>query len=652
MNASGRSFSIGITAFAAAGLAMAAARSDIPLERMKSMSLEELMDIEVTLVSRHAEKLSEAASAVQVIRQEDIRRSGATTLPEALRLAYNLHVAQVDGREWAISARGFNNTAANKLLVMIDGRTVYTPLYSGVFWDAQFVLLEDIDRIEVVSGPGGTLWGSNAVNGVINIVTRSAKDTQGGYFSAGGGTEVLNFVQGRFGEKFGKDGFYRVYGQSLNRKGTLLESQKGFEEANNGSGIAQGGFRADWNGSVSGSDHFTMQGDVYDGRYGERNSGTDVNGQNIIGRWTRTFSEQSDFQVQAYFDHTWRRSSFAPGLAFAAELQTYDIEFHHRFGLIGRQNILWGAGYRLLQDEERNFPFLAFLPAEKTLHRLNAFVQDEITLLPNRLKLTLGTKIEQEHYDGVNFQPAVRTAWTPTGSQTIWASVSRAVRTPSRIDVEFYAPEPPVNPLTLKFAGSPDFGSEKLLAYELGYRIQPIEAVSLSLAGFYNQYDDMRSVEIPHPDILNPTVEFLNGLIGDSRGVEISGRVQAFPWWTLRAGYTYLEKDIWTKDGHLDFTNPRGEWNDPSHQVSFQSMTDLPAGFQVNVQGYYVDDLPLPAVQGRFAYDAGLVWIHGNVEVSLQGRNLADDRDPEFAVKDRVVQEVPRSVYGRIAWRL
>jgi iron complex outermembrane receptor protein len=218
--------------------------------------------------------------------------------------------------------------------------------------------------------------------------------------------------------------------------------------------------------------------------------------------------------------------------------------------------------------------------------------------------------------------------------------------------VEFYAPQPPVNPLTLKFAGSPDFDSETLLAYELGYRIQPIEAASISLAGFYNQYDDMRSVEIPHPDPRNPTVEFLNGLKGDSRGVELSGRVQAFPWWTLRVGYTYLEKDIWTKEGHLDFTNPRGEWNDPSHQVSIHSMTDLPGGFQANVFGYYVDDLPMPAIQGRFAYDAGLVWIHGNVEVSLQGRNLADDRDPEFAVKDRVVQEAPRSMYGRIAWRL
>lgn len=630
----------------------AASHSDIPIDRMKSMSLEELMDIEVTLVSRHPEKLSEAASAVQVIRREDIRRSGATNLPEALRLASNLHVARLDGREWAISARGFNNTAANKLLVMIDGRTVYTPLYSGVFWDAQFVLLEDIDRIEVISGPGGTLWGSNAVNGVINIVTRSAKDTQGGFVSAGGGTQVRDFVQGRFGEKLGKDGFYRVYGQSLNQKGTVFSTGKDEgREANNGSGIAQGGFRADWSPSDPGSDHFTLQGDAYEGRYGERTSGTDVNGQNIIGRWTHVISAESDFQMQAYFDHTWRKSTLAPGFAFAAELLTYDFEFHHRFRLSGRHNILWGAGTRFLFDEEKNFPFLAFLPAKKDLYRDNAFVQDEITLLPDRVKLTLGTKIESESYDGLNFQPAARASWTPDKSQTLWASASKAVRTPSRIDVDFYAPRPPVNPSTLKFAGSPDFGSEKLLAYELGYRIQPIDAISLALACFYNQYDDMRSVEMPNPDPLNPTVEFLNGLAGDSRGAEFSGRVQAFPWWTLRAGYTYLEKDIWTKAGHVDFTNPRGEWNDPSHRISFQSMTDLPAGFQLNVTGLYVDDLPRPAVQGRFAYDAGLSWVRGNIEVSLQGRNLADDRDPEFAVKDRAIQEVPRSVYGRIAWR-
>lgn len=615
-------------------------------DELKRMSLEELMDIEVTLVSRHAEKLSEAASAVQVITQEDIRRSGASTLPEALRLASNLQVAQVDGREWAISARGFNNTAANKLLVMIDGRTVYTPLYSGVFWDAQHVLLEDVDRIEVVSGPGGTLWGSNAVNGVINIVTKDAKSSQGGYFATGAGTYLHDFIQGRFGDRVGQNAFFRVYSQRIQRNSTVLANGR---DAKNGSGLAQGGFRMDW--QRSDSDRLTVQGDLYDGAYRQGAAGkTSLTGQDVIGRWNHTFSPESELQAQAYFDRTWRKSTLAPGFDFTSEVKTYDFDLHHRFPLGQRQNIIWGAGYRLMQDDIGNFAFLAFLPARKDLQRFNAFAQDEIALVPKRLKLILGSKLEHEDYSGWNVQPAGRAAWTPDDRQTVWGAVSRAVRTPSRIDVEFYAPQPPVAPGTLKFAGSPEFESENLIAYELGYRIQPLEAISLSLAAFYNRYDDMRSVELPNP--ANLTVEFRNGLEGDSRGAELSGRFQATHWWKVHAGYTYLEKDIWEKAGHKDFTNPRGEWNDPAHQASLQSFMDLPAGFQLNVSAYYVDDLPLPAVHSRFTYDAGIVWLYRNLEFSVHGRNLADDQDPEFLPKDRVVQEVPRSVSGRLAWRL
>jgi iron complex outermembrane receptor protein len=614
------------------------------IRELKAMTLEELMDIRVTLVSKHPEKLSEAASAAQIITREDIRRSGAATLPEALRLASNLQVAQVDAREWAISARGFNNTAANKLLVMIDGRTVYTPLYSGVFWDAQSVFLEDVDRIEVISGPGGTLWGSNAVNGVINIVTKAAEDTQGAFIAGGAGTSLRGIRQGRYGGKIGRDAHFRVYTQRADHNSSVFQDGK---SAGNHWRLDQSGFRLDWDRSDA--DILTLQGDLYDASYQQPGTANlDITGQNILARWTHAFSPESDVEAQAYFDRAWRNSSFAPGLALADDMKTYDFDIHHRFALGERQVILWGAGYRMMQDDVEDFFLFTFLPTRKDMHRFNAFAQDEITLWPRRLKLTLGSKLERADYSGFNLQPSARAAWTPDGKQTVWGAVSRAVRTPSRIDVELFAPRPPVPAGAPKIDGGPDFGSEKLIAYELGYRTQPLPQISLSFAAFYNRYDDMRSAEARD----SVTAEFRNGLQGDSRGLEVSGGFQAASWWRLRGGYSYLEKDIWEKEGHVDHTQPHGEWNDPAQQFSLQSMLDLPAHFQVNLSGYYVGRLPNPAVQSRFSYDAGIVWSYRAVEVSVNGRDLADDQDPEFKLKDKAAQEIPRSVYGKVVLRL
>lgn len=612
---------------------------------LKLMSLEELMDIEVRLVSRHPEKLTGAASAVQVITREDIRRSGATTLPQALRLASNLHVAQVDAREWAISARGFNNTAANKLLVMIDGRTVYTPLYSGVFWDAQHVFLEDVERIEVISGPGGTLWGSNAVNGVINIVTAEAEASQGVYFATGAGSYLRDFVQGRYGGRAGNRVSYRIYSQHSDHDG--VRKPDGSDDRNE-SELSQGGFRLDWR--RTGSETFTLQGDAYDGVFGSRNHiGTTLSGQDVLGRWTRASSTGSEMQVQAYFDRTRRESNLAPDLAFGDETLTYDLETLFRFPILRRQNVLVGAGFRLIRNDVENFAPLAFLPDRKDLVRLSGFLQDEIAL-PWNLKLALGAKIEREEYDGWNLQPSARLAYTPDGRHTAWGAVSRAVRTPSRIDVELYAPQPPVAPGTLKFAGSPRFGSERLDAYELGFRTQPLPTLTLSISAFYHRYDDLRSVELPDPAAL--VVEFRNGLEGESRGAEISTILQATQWWKLRFGYTRLETEFREKPGHVDFTNPRGEWNDPEHLASLHSMLDLPGGFQANLSGYFVASLPGPALARQWNYDANVSWRTGDLEFSLHGRNLGDDQDPEFRVKDRATVEIPRSFYGKVAWRL
>jgi iron complex outermembrane receptor protein len=642
----GKPLFLTVSAFLAVTMAFSQVDDTLPPpDEMKKMSLEELMDIQVTLVSKHPEKLSQAASAVQVITQEDIHRSGAANLPDALRLAPNLQVAQLNSREWAISARGFNSTAANKLLVMIDGRTVYTPLYSGVFWDAQEVLLEDVDRIEVISGPGGTLWGSNAVNGVINIITKESANTQGVLLAGEGGNYTRDYLKGRYGGKLGKDVSFRVYRQHVDQGSTLLPGEK---DANNGWDRDQEGFRMDW--ARSDADKITAQGDVYEGSFDQPNSGkVSITGQNVIGGWTHTFGPESDLQVQVYFDRTWRKAALAPTVAFVDDMKTYDFDFHHRFPLGGMNSILWGAGYRIMQDDADNFPFFAFIPARVDLHRFNAFAQDEVQFFSHRLKFTLGSKVEHEDYSGYNLQPALRAAWTPNDRHTIWAAVSRAIRTPSRIDVDFYAPEPPVTKVVPHYAGSPRFSSEKTIAYELGYRIQPIEALSLSLATFYNQYDGLRSVELT--DVSNLRVEFLNGLEGDSRGAELSGNLQAARWWKLRGGYTYLESDIWVKTGHMDLTNPHGEWNDPANQFTCESMMDLPAGFQVNVTGFYVETLRHPVVKTRLNYDAGIVWLYRKFEVSVYGRNLADDHDPEFGPKAGR-QEIPRSVSGRLAWRM
>src|SRR5438552_3237702 len=417
--------------------------------QLKQFSLEELLNLEVTTVSKRPEKLTEAASAIQVITQEDIRRSGASSIPEALRLASNLEVAQVDSRQWAISARGFNSTTADKLLVLIDGRTVYTPLYAGVFWDFQDTLLEDLDRIEVISGPGATLWGANAVNGVINITTKQAKDTQGVLLLGGGGTELRDFGGVRYGGALAPNLHFRVYGQYFDRDSMVFPTG---QDAANDWHLGQGGFRLDWDASAS--TLLTLQGDLYDGRIAQPGTTGDitVDGSNVIGRWSHTFAEDSDLKLQVYYDRTHRR---IPDV-FAEDLDTYDVDFQHRFPLGERHDLVWGLGYRLIEDDVSNSPILAFLPARVSRQWFSGFVQDEITLVKDRLHLTLGTKIEHNDYTGFEVQPSARLAWRLSQQQTVWAATSRAVRTPSRIDRELFAPGRP--PFTL-LTGGPDFVS-------------------------------------------------------------------------------------------------------------------------------------------------------------------------------------------------
>ncbi|HYG35907.1 MAG TPA: TonB-dependent receptor [Clostridia bacterium] len=617
-------------------------------EELKRLSFEELMNQEVTLVSRRPEKWFTSPSAVQVVTGEDIRRSGAWSIPEALRLAPNLQVAQVDTASWAITARGFNRGSpfgsgtgfnfglANKLQVLIDGRSVYTPLFAGVLWDVQDTLLEDVDRIEVISGPGAVLWGANAVNGVINVVTKSAKDTQGALVTAGGGTLLQDFAGLRYGGTLATNVFFRVYGKYFDRNSTVFPDGT---DATNDWRMGQGGFRMDW--LPANGDTITLQGDGYLGSTEQPAfSDATANGQNFLARWTHLLTDESDVRVQLYWD---RADRDIPGVG-AETLNTYDLDFQHRFPIGERHTFLWGGGYRLVADEVPPSPILSFAPSSRNLQLFSAFAQDEITLVPNRLQLTLGSRLEHNDYSGFEFQPNGRLTWTPTDKQTIWGAISRAVRSPSRIDRDLILSVPPVTLL-----GSEESDSEKLLAYELGYRIRPVSRLLLSVATFYNDYDDIHSIE---PSTISPTtLVFGSGLRGESWGVELSGTYQVTDTWRLRGGYTYFDKRLTLKPGSRDVTLGVAEGNDPQNQFLLQSMLDLPWHLELDVIARYVDTLPSPHVPSYFTFDVRVAWSpRRNLELAIIGQNLWDNQHPEFGPA-LTRQEIPRSVYGKITWR-
>ncbi|HUS11549.1 MAG TPA: TonB-dependent receptor [Pyrinomonadaceae bacterium] len=606
---------------------------------LKRLSVEELMDIEVTSVSRRPEKLSETASAIQVITQEDIRRSGATSLPEALRLASNLEVAQVDSRQWAISARGFNNTTANKMLVLIDGRTVYTPLYAGVFWDVQDPFLEDIDRIEVISGPGATLWGANAVNGVINVTSKSARDTRGLLFTGGGGTELRGFSSVRYGGQLNSQAHYRVYGKFFERDRAVLRNG---QDAADDWHMGQGGFRLDWD--TSRSDLVTVQGDYYSGRMGQRFANdTVVDGGNVIGRWSHRFSETSDLKLQLYYDRTHRN---VPN-TFAEVLDTYDIDFQHRFQLGVRQNIVWGFGYRLNKDNVTNSPGLAFLPPRVSRRAFSGFVQDEIALVKDRLQLTIGTKIEHNPFTGFEYQPSGRLSWKLSRRQTMWGAISRAVRTPSRIDRELFAP----GSAPFLLAGGPGFVSEELSAYELGYRTQPSDRFSVSLATFYNGYDHLRSIERQNPPASFPLV-IANGLKGESYGAELTGDYRITDRLRFKAGYTEMRIHIRPGPGSTDTSRGSGESHDPNRQIFLRSSVDFPRHVEFDAAFRFVGSIANQTVPAYSELDMRWGWRpNPRLEFSIVGQNLLHGQHAEFSTPN-ARREIERSVYGKVIWRL
>ncbi len=619
-----------------------AASAAVAAMPLKKLSLAELMEIEVVSVSRRAQKLSETAAAAQLVSQEDIRRSGAVTLPQALRLASNLQVAQVNTGYWAIGARGFNSsgTTSNKLLVMIDGRSVYTPLFSGVFWDTQDVFLPDVDHIEVISGPGGSSWGANAMNGVISIISKRARDTQGGVLYAGAGMEERGFAGLRYGGAFGQSGHYRIYAKHMDFDGT--ERTDG-TDAGNRWVFSQTGFRADW-AARSGA-FLTLQGDLYTGWLANPVAARgELDGGNLLGRWTQPLPGDSTLTVQTYFDSARRTSP----VTFADRLDTVDIDAQHDISLFaGRHRFVWGVGYRASHDRVRNLPNQAFIPAEFT-HRLGSvFVQDQVELVPERLRLTLGTKFEHNNYSGSDLQPSVRLAWLISPEHTAWASVSRAVRTPSRVDRDLFIPPQP--PFAL--GGGPNFDSEILWAYELGWRGRFGQHSSFSTSVFSHDYDGLRSLEPTRPLV------FANGIQAKTYGTEIVYTNAPTPWFNWNVGYTFLKRDLQLKPWSGDLNRGTAETSDPEHQVQLRGSIDFARVWEFDFGVRRISTVPTFAggVQNNIpAYtelDARLSWhIRDSLEWSLVGRNLLDGAHPEIgAAPSR--REIERSLHTKIDWR-
>ena len=628
------------------------------VDRLRNLSVEQLMNIEVTSVAKYPQKLLRAASAIQVITQAEIRRSGATNIAEVLRLADNLEVAQKNSHDWAISARGFDTALANKLLVMIDGRTVYTPLFSGVFWDVQDYLLQDIDRIEVISGPGGTLWGANAVNGVINIITKSAKDTQGTYVETGGGTQLDALVGARYGGTITPDTWFRIYTKYVDRADEVMtDGAPGSDAWHQG----RAGFRID--SDPSSRDALTLQGDVYDGYEYEPSGGqATTSGGNLLGRWSRHFPDDGDMSLQSYVDYTHLlepEPALTLGslqLAVAGTLQddltTYDTDFQDSFRAGAYHRIVWGLGLRHTHDAVVDAPSIAFLPNVLDQNLYSTFIQDQIALESN-VAFILGTKLEHNDYTGWELQPNVRLQWTFAPEESLWGAVSRAVRTPSRVDRDLYEAAPP-GPLLLR--GSSDFDSEKLIAYELGYRGQIGPRFSSSVSTFYNVYSDLRSTSYT-PGTLLPFY-FANNLEGDTYGLEFSGDYQALPDWSLHAGYTLLKEHLRVKPGQSDINDALNETADPEHQFSVRSSADLPWRLELDSELRWVDTLhtnngPTPGtVPAYFELNSRIAWqASRQIELSIVGENLLHSSHAEYGFPGPTRIQIDRSVYAKLVWR-
>ncbi|HXS74761.1 MAG TPA: TonB-dependent receptor [Terracidiphilus sp.] len=642
--------------------------SEKQAQQLKSLTLEQLGNVEVTTQSKEPTEVWNTPAAIYVLTGEDIRRSGVTSVPDALRLVPGVNVFRVNGsRNWAIGIRGLADQFSKYVLVLIDGRTVYTPLFGGVWWTINNVMLEDIDRIEVIRGPGGTIWGADAVNGVINIVTKHSQDTKGALISSGGGnvdqnTEDLRYGSEHQGWTWRADAFGFVRGPEYH-----IQNQPNYDWSRDG----QIGFRVDHD---TPSNQFTLQGDAYWGKFGDAQrlstynppaafisyKSTNVSGGNLRTRWRRVFKNKSDVYIQAFWSHDHRTGS-----NFGEDRNTFDFDFLHRFPASAHQQFTYGFGIRLSPSTvSETIATNVFDPADKTDSIYSAFVQEELRIVPDKLSLTIGTKLEHNNYTGFEYQPNARLLFTPTDKFSAWAAVSRAVRTPDRLDedirVDVFAFSPP--PVFARVVGNHNLLPERLVAFEGGFRTLVHPRFYVSASGFYNAYRNLiaqgalKLSPTPTPPFSPGTIvydlQFANGIHGSTVGGEISPDWRATSFWRVRPGLAYLNLDLKDEPGFTDTATLKTlRGSSPAYSAFVQSDIDLPHHFEFDQSFRYVDSLPAQSVRAYTTADARIGWNPTKrLSLSLTGQNLFQPHHAEFGIDPPPTVLIKRGAYAKLVW--
>jgi iron complex outermembrane receptor protein len=620
--------------------AAAAGLDEPPAQNLKTLSIEELMEIDVTLATRHPEPVREAAAAISVITGDDIRRAGVSTIADAIALADGVHVARFNNGSWAISARGFNITSANKLLVMVDGRTEYSPLFTGVFWNMLDYVLEDIDRIEVIRGPGAALWGANAVNGVINIVTRHSRDTQGTFVSIGAGTEDRALGEVRYGGAAG-NATYRIYGKYADRDDQVVNTggPAGDSRRRGQAGLRIDGGRTDGSTWMVKGDAFHSGDSFFDRPDGEF---TELA---LQGRWSRPMSPTSRIDVQSYYRREYRRVPFQ----LTHYVDTVDIDLQHAFTAHNRHNVVWGGGYRLNRDRTFGSSLISFEPEGRTYSVASLFAQEQFAVRPDRFFIIAGLKVERNAFSGVEWQPSIRTRLEVASRHTLWGAVSRAVRRPTRLDVDVVARTP--TGALAAVGGGEAFEAEKLIAGEIGYRGRVHATVSLDATLFHHWFNDLRSQELPSSGL--PPIVVGNTLNGRSHGLELGLNVQPVGWWRTHLGYTYLDTSITRDPNSRDISGGISEANDPHHLFGLRTSIDLPRRVELDANLRSIGSIAAPPVPAYTELSVRIGWhATPRVELAVVGHDLLHDHHPEFGPLLPRREDFQRGVRALVTLRL